>query len=787
MQGIDTREVIKDVNKEQSKVGLKPGNVPQAAIMSPQRASFEHVGDGSRMIADALDWASKYAQDKTKEQDESERMNGTIMRQQGKAYADAKAAGGYTGEGWQVADVQITANTIFNTEREKIKGQMYSASPEDYAKYLGTQTQQYLKMANDPDTSPLVKKSIIQTTSTMMGNLANEQATAHIQYNYTKTVASIAPLLDGAISTGGADAAKQVADYMKPGAFAVHPEDATQAIKGWLEAKGNQAQTEEDLAVLKQVNTIWNQQNGKPPEEGWSQPTHIKIAPPNLDTGEEGSIQADGQEIDQTGMKVTDILSGGTASTSGGGSSAGGKGQPRSVGLDKAIAKAQERVGRNLAINTAVQTGDYSQLSPKEQTTAFDQLAKSVQSDIVSEGTIPAGTQDFSDTFYGRYAKAVAKVAAVDKGLAGTISANLVVSPQQGDNSKAQWAGKMLQTLSENGGSSQALKYVLPAQKDQAARVLSYIASGMDSNDAVLKASQVQEHVDKGGKPVVKITDADVKTALSDLQNAVETNDFSMLNPWNYIPVPFGDTSQTRWSYGMTPEELNSPSPEKSMLNATITTMAKQFLPTAQDAGAAVRKAVATLEPRVQYVAAKPLISDQPWEDKLNENAEDGAEIAKGTLEKDPTIFNAAIMESVKNQASVFQRDRDSLWGHVFKEGVSTFKTFRGKNNSLITFARGIPDYRNLSVHTSPDGDGVTVHTFKDGIESPEYVHVSNDRIRKGIIAIQMRDAQAFGTKAGITPLLDRPQERDTPNAVDNARGNITKRMTDYVMNKVKE
>lgn len=781
MQGIETREVIKDVNKEQAKAGLKPGNVPQAAIMSPQPANLSHVGDGSRMIAKALDMAVDYANDRSKEQAEADYTNGQIMRYQGKAYKDAQDAGGYIGDGWQIADVQITATDMLNEQRGIIKGDHYASTPEHYRDYLAKYSEKIDQFAKSFEGySPVVQKAIGKTKLSMLETLAEEQAKAHIEWNYSKTVDSIPKLMESALASGDANAIQQVKDYMKPGAFHVDPKDAQNAVKGWLDYKAESAQTAADIATLHEINASWNAQNGLPPEAGWHVPKHITINPPSLPNGSatgQVSMEIDGQAVDQAGMSVTDILSGGQ-----GGQST--KSGPRGSSLDKGMAQAQQRVARNVQISAAVQTGDFSGLTTKEQETAFGQLQMSVAADVGKQ--VPMNSPEFNKVFQDRYTKAISKVAVVDKELAGKISANLVVSAQNENKTEAQWAANMLNTIRQNGGTSQALKYVTADQKDQASRILSYMDSGMDSQDAVNKASQVQAQVDSGTK-APKVTETEIKKALKDLQDNVETHEFSILNPWNYVPMPFGDTSQSRWSYGMTPDELNAPSPEKSMLTTSIETLAKQYMPTAHDAGAAVRKAVHVLEPRVQYVAAKPLIAEQPWEEKLNASAPEHMKLAKGTLEKDPTIFNAAIMEAVKAQASVFQRDRDSFWGHVFKEGVSTYKTFRGENNSLVTFARGIPDYRNLAVHMSPDGNGVTVHTFKDGQESPEYVFVSTDLIRRGIQEIQIRDAKMYGTAAGITPIMDRPKERDTPNTSDQARGTVKDRMQKYISDKVQK
>ena len=730
MQGIETREVIKDVNKEQVKAGLKPGNVPQAAIMSPQPANLSKVGGDARMIADALDMAADYANERTKEQTEADYLSGQLMRHQGKAYKDALDAGGYIGEGWQMADVQITATDMLNEQRGLIKGQHYASSPDAYREYLTKYSTQIDQFAQTyADSSPVAHKAIQKTKLAMLETLAEEQSTAHIAWNYEKTVDSIPKLIENALASGDPDALEQAKEYMKPGAFNVAPKDAQAAIDKYLDNKGDLVQTRDEFNVWHALQSEqYKHTQGIAP----SAPTGLAGAPMQLPVRTGKAVNMDLPEQTDEGADASDATEGAQAGFSALVQRMTGS---ASAGLQSKAAKILQRVERSEAVQTAVATGDFSDLSSKEEATAFDQTAQKVQATLSK--SIPMGTPEFDAAFYPMYAKELAKTSAVNKSFAGTMKAKLVLAKNAGDKTSANWAAKRLKELNDAGGESLVGRYLDNETEAMGFRVLGYVHGGADYEDAVMRSIEVENSKDLpkfSSEKVNKIVNGVLKEHELSFWEEVQSvfyRDFASTERDNYLP---------------TKDELLAPSEGKANYEAAIAALAERYMPDTRDSTGATLRAVSALQPRTAVLGGTPILRPDriSWTDAINES-DRSKPIPDNILERDRTLLNAVVMDRLKARSAVFGPSNTFL-GRLMN--LKEFSTYLGSNNDFDTWQRGVPDYRNLHIAPAPDGDGVYIRLKKERNDptddswffpdtftelSTEYVHVSNNDMRLGI------------------------------------------------------
>ena len=746
MQGIDTREVIKDVNREQAKT-LNPGNIPQAAIMSPQPANLSKVGDDSRMIADALDMAANYATDRIKEQTEADYTNGQIMRHQGKAYKEAKEAGGYIGDGWQIADVQIAATDMLNNQRGLIKSSLYASSPEQYREHLNKYSQEIDQFTKSFEGyNAVVQKSIGKTKLAMIETLAEEQARAHIDYNYNKTVDSIGPLIESALNSGDPDALEKAKAYMRPGAFAVDPRDAKNAIDKYLDDKAELVQTRPEYNVWATLRAEQLQNTaGTTP----SAPTGIAGAPLAAHAPSESGAGAPsapsaasapgalpvktGKQVD---MRLPDMQ--GAADAAPGfdklharmvSSAPPGVGELGAPIRDSKAAQVLSRVERNELITASAKSGYMGRLTEKELPDAFKILWAETEAE--TSRVVPvADKAAFEQVFDTKYAQKLSTTSRPDPMMKARVSAGLFSITEENKDAAVESAS-FLQKLQAAGGDTLAMEYVSPENHDTAARILSYMNEGATPWDAVANAARVEKQVEAGVKPSMP-TDNDIRAAIKRLRKDQPISGTRLFNTQFFNNGPLDNMF---FVFAPTAEELTAPSYETQLLEARVAQVAKTEAFRVREPSAAAILAVSKTKPLVQYIAAKPMLADIPWTDKLNDAVPDTApKLPPGLLDKNPNLMNAAAMFILKQRADVFKEH---------------YKTFKGKNNTLGTWVRGVPDYRELSVHTLVDG--ISIHTYTQdvedangtkiagGVETTERVHITYDELQRAVLELSLR------------------------------------------------
>lgn len=656
------REEIKDMNREASKQ-LAPGQVPQTMIMSPQNSSFARVGEGMRDLASALDSVSKFAQQKDEEQRETERIQGSIERRQGKAYDEVKKMGKYTGEGWQIADVEIRGSELMTSERQRIKTEFYGTKPAEYAQKHLKRIDNELATLGTEIRDPILKKHLLKQREKLLSTLAEDQTKAHIDYNYKKTVDSISHRINAVLDAAQSPEEMKVAledarELMKPGRFKVAPADVDRALAGLIQYRYDIAETPTQLNIAMELEKMFA--TGRP-----------------MSVTGSGRASGSSSSSSGTGTGYMDAMEEDTGTPDSAGSSAGSSVEYRSPAtrrssVQSARTKAIERVQSNQRVGAALETENFRRLQSKEKTRALEGLwAKSMKE--VYEDNPSVSEQDLVQAARMSYLQRLPATGAVDPKLKEAVGAYLYKGMDTSQPSdEATQVLEDLRVLKAHASPAYLDKYISPEDKNFVHRALSY--GTLSAPEAIAKAAAVQTQIDQGIK-FERPSATMIKEALKEMQEEASTKNRKF---WTYFApdIVYNALYGGDVNTAPTDAELQAgfDSPAGKMFATKLEKHAQQFLAETGSPQAALTRAIAERKPFTALIGAVPIMTEsKTWAQLTRADAR--------LFEDEPELLNQSVMELLDESAGY-----PALAGlqHDLKRGINAVNSGINKAIALV-------------------------------------------------------------------------------------------------------
>lgn len=303
VQGFETREVVQDANSKSR--ATQATTIGVTSPRAPRASDFSQVGDSQRMLAEALGTASTFVDKYMDKKHEQNKIDGMMMRAEGKTEEEVRATGNrYTASGWQAMNGKIGLDAWKQSELDNISTKAKGMSSADYQKYLSTSLKDTLDKLPQSDSD--ARQMILAGATDTFPQLVSEQIKQNNAYNKAQTRDNGRKMIVSAALTDGEDAAQ---DLLDPDIYRLDSDDYSGMVADALQDAYKLGSNKLESALIKVGSSSpADQQPTQPKELGASNMSSILNVIGHAESKNNYNAVYAGENTDLTKMQLSDVM-----------------------------------------------------------------------------------------------------------------------------------------------------------------------------------------------------------------------------------------------------------------------------------------------------------------------------------------------------------------------------------------------------------------------------------------------------------------------------------------------